>query len=131
MAYYTHLILFMSLLSAVFAQQGPSVATDGFNDQLNNSNAPQESWLKQNDRYIFIIVLVLFFLAILIWYIVRSIKGMRKRLAAENQGHMMMVQNASGGGFSETVPVDANGFHKMPDYPQQPQQQQQQYTHRY
>ncbi|KAL9541675.1 hypothetical protein MBANPS3_008983 [Mucor bainieri] len=116
----------MSLLSAVLAQQGPSVATDGFNDQLNNSNAPEESWLKKNDRYVFIIVLVLFFLAILI-----CIKGMRKRLAAENQGHMMMVQNASGGGFSETVPVDANGFHKMPDYPQQPQQQQQQYTHRY
>jgi hypothetical protein len=62
---------------------------------------------------------------------------MRQRLASENQGHMMMIQNVSGGqnntnhsGFSETVPIDNNGFHKMPDYPGPPQQQQQ-YTHRY
>ncbi|EPB91327.1 hypothetical protein HMPREF1544_01844 [Mucor circinelloides 1006PhL] len=130
MTNYTYLIFFMSFLSAILAQQTPNVATNGFNGDLNSSKAPEESWLKKNDRYVFIIVLVLFFLAILIWYIVRSIKSMRKRLAAENQGHMMMVQNASGGGFSETVPVDNNGFHKMPDYPQPPQQQQQ-YTHRY
>lgn len=125
-------MFFMSLSSVVLAQQTPNVSANGFNDDYGNSDVKEESWLKKNDRYVFIIVLVILVLSILIWYIVRSIKSMRKRLAAENQGHMMMVQNASGGGFSETVPVDGNGFHKMPDYPQpQQMQQQQQYTHRY
>ncbi|CEP19004.1 hypothetical protein [Parasitella parasitica] len=120
--------LFMLLLSAVVAQQTPTVSTNGFREDNNDSDEKHESWLQKNDRYIFIIILSLLILAILIWYIVRSIKSMRKRLADENQGHMMMVQNVSGGGFSETVPVDANGFHKMSDYPQQ---QPPQYTHRY
>ncbi|KAI8639337.1 hypothetical protein BD408DRAFT_421610 [Parasitella parasitica] len=123
-----NLFLFMSLLSAVFAQQTPTVLTNGFHEDNNSSNEKHESWLQKNDRYVFIIILSLLILAILIWYIVRSIKSMRKRLADENQGHMMMVQNASGGGFSENVPVDSNGFHKVPDYPQQPPPQ---YNHRY
>ncbi|KAI9485591.1 MAG: hypothetical protein EXX96DRAFT_545723 [Benjaminiella poitrasii] len=110
-----------------------TVSPNGFNDVDNNIDAPHESWLKKNDRYVFIIVLALLFLAIIIWYIVRSIRSMRKRLAAENHGHMMMIQNASGvsQAFSETVPVN-DGFHKIPDYPGHPlPQQQQQYMHRY
>ncbi|KAI8062288.1 uncharacterized protein B0P05DRAFT_556400 [Gilbertella persicaria] len=147
-----YLIAFLALFSAVFAQSTilnqptsvissssiptttapPKVSTDGFNDQDTNVKPAEESWLKQHDRYVFIIVIVLFFLAILIWYVVRSIRGMRKRLATDNQNHMMMVQNVSSGGqgFSETIPIDNNGFQKMPDYPSPPQQQQQ-YTHRY
>jgi flagellar biosynthesis/type III secretory pathway M-ring protein FliF/YscJ len=106
-----------------------SVETNGFNDNNVNTSAPQESWLKQHDRYVFIIVLVLLVVGILIWYIVRSIRGMRKRLATDNQGQMMMMQSSN---FPERVPVDNNGFQKMPDYTTPSQQEQQQsYSHRY
>jgi flagellar biosynthesis/type III secretory pathway M-ring protein FliF/YscJ len=127
----------ISCLSLVFAQElssattnNPtvtesitSVATNGFNDKDMNTSDQQESWLKQHDRYVFIIVLVLLVLGVIIWYIVRSIRNMRRKLASENQGHMMMVQET----------IDTNGFQKMTDYPQQPQQQSQQqpYEHRY
>ncbi|KAI8334854.1 hypothetical protein EDC96DRAFT_525262 [Choanephora cucurbitarum] len=110
----------------------PKVSTNGFDDQNVNQTPQQESWLRQHDRYVFIIVIALFVVAILIWYIVRSIRGMRTRLAEENRNQMTMVQNISGGGhgFSETIPVDNNGFQKMPEYPGTPQQQQP-YSHRY
>lgn len=141
----TYSLLFcLSFISKVFAdgiaasttfdpaatQTLTSVETNGFNDNNINTSAPEESWLKQHNRYVFIIVLVLLVVALLIWYIVRSIRGMRKRLASENQGQMMMMQNTQG--FPERVPVDNSGFHKMPDYnPAQQQQQQQSYSHRY
>lgn len=98
-----------------------SVATNGFNDDDINTSKEQESWLKQHDRYVFIIVIVLVVLAVLIWYIVRSIRNMRRKLASENQGHMMAMQET----------IDTNGFQKMPDYSHQPQPQQQPYEHRY
>jgi branched-subunit amino acid ABC-type transport system permease component len=131
-------IILLSFTSAAFAQQPtpvqsvpPAVSTNGFNDGDTNLNQTKESWLKQNDRYVFIIVLALLVLAVLIWYIARSIRGMRQRLSTENQGHMMMMQGG-GNGFKETIPVDNNGFHKMPDYSASPpQQNQQQHTHRY
>lgn len=138
---YLSIALLSSLASAVFAQQvqptptpvqsiPPPVSTNGFNDSDTNINQPHQSWIQQNDRYVFIIIIVLFVVAILIWYVVRSIRGMRQRLATENQGHMMMMQG--GKGFSETIPVDNTGFHKMPDYSASSQaQNQQQYTHRY
>lgn len=130
------LTIILLSLSFVFGQQTisaipPAVPQNGFNSEDNNFTRPKESWLKQNDRYIFIIVISILVLAILIWYVTKSILRMRQRLVQENQGHMMMIQGKSG--ISETVPVDNNGFHKMPDYPVPPtqQQQQQQYTHRY
>ncbi|KAI8390324.1 hypothetical protein BD560DRAFT_380648 [Blakeslea trispora] len=110
----------------------PKVSTDGFNDRNVNQEPHHESWLRQHDRYVFIIVIALFVVAILIWYVVRSIRGMRTRLAADNRNQMTMVQNISGGGhgFSETIPVDNNGFQKMPEYSGATQQQQP-YAHRY
>ncbi|KAI7902619.1 uncharacterized protein BX663DRAFT_509878 [Cokeromyces recurvatus] len=144
-----HLSLILTLVSIVFAQQSQllpatatvaqqplsttEVSTDGFNSTSNNLNTPQESWLQKNHRYVFIIVLVLLFLAIFTWYIIKSVCGMRKRLAAENQNHIIMTQNASGVSqlFSEKVSVVNDGFYKMPDYPGNQQQQQQQYMHRY
>lgn len=136
-------LLLITIISQVFAddiaasttfnptatQSITSVETNGFNTNNVNSSAPQESWLKQHDRYVFIIVLALLVLAVLIWYVVRSIRGMRKRLAAENQGQMMMMQNTQG--FPERVPVDNSGFQKMPDYPTTTQQQTPPYSHRY
>lgn len=100
-------------------QSMTSVETNGFNDNNINTSTQEESWLKQHNRYVFIIIIGLVVLALLIWYIVRSIRNMRRKLASENQGHMMMQET-----------IDTNGFHKMPDYPSQ-QQQQQPYEHRY
>ncbi|CAO3620898.1 unnamed protein product [Mucor hiemalis] len=115
---YISAILLLSA-SAAFAQS-PVVNTNGFDGSDANLDKKEESWLQKNDRYIFVIVLSLL-----------SIRGMRRRLAHENQGHMMMIQGVNhGGGFPETVPVDHNGFQKMPDY-SVPQQKEEQYTHRY
>ncbi|KAG2199242.1 hypothetical protein INT47_010617 [Mucor saturninus] len=128
-SYLSILLLFLSLVSGQQTNPPPTTP-DGFKTDDNNSGPAEESWLKKNDRYVFVIVVSILFLAIIIWYVTRSIRGMRQRLAQENQNHMMMIGGSSN--FSETVPVDNNGFHKMPDYPvSQQQQQQQQHTHRY
>lgn len=128
----SYLSIFLLFLSLVSGQQTiPAPTTpDGFKTDDNNAGPKEESWLKKNDRYVFVIVISILFLAIIIWYVIKSIRGMRQRLAQENQNHMMMIGGNSN--FSETVPVDNNGFHKMPDYSTpEHQQQQQQHTHRY
>lgn len=128
-SYISAILLLFS--SAAFAQ-APVVDTNGFDGSDANMEKKEESWLEQNDRYIFVIVLSLLVLGLITWYVVRSIRGMRRRLAHENQGHMMMIQGVNhGGGFPETVPVDHNGFQKMPDYSVPQQKEAQQYTHRY
>lgn len=128
-------LLVLSLSSLVFAQSTtttPEVNTDGFDDRDANLSHHQQSWLQENDRYIFIIVLSILFLAIITYYVVRSIRGMRQRLSKDNQAQMMMIQGPGhNSGISETVPVDNNGFQKMPDYPSPHQQQKEQYVHRY
>lgn len=67
----------------------------GWNSNENEQSTNQQSWLRQNNRFVFVIFVGLFVAAILIWYIVRSIKGMRKRLAQENQAQLYMIQQAS------------------------------------
>lgn len=128
MIYYLLVLLFCSV---AYAQSDtfPPVTPTGFNGDDANLYHRNESWIEQNEKYIIIAVVVVFVLAILIWYIVKSIRGMRKRLAKENQANMMMMQGNSG--ISETVPVDGHGFQKMTDYSVTPHQQQQPYTHRY
>lgn len=73
----------------------PTVQTTGWDSSGNQDAENHESWLKQNNRFVFVIVLGLLFLALLIWYIVRSIKGMRKRLEQENQAQLYMMQQAT------------------------------------
>ncbi|KAI8095439.1 hypothetical protein BDF21DRAFT_353089 [Thamnidium elegans] len=127
MIYYLLVLLFCSI---AYAQSDtlPPLNTAGFNPDNANLNHSSESWMEKNEKYIIIAAVVVVVLAILIWYVVRSIRGMRQRLAKENQTNMMMMQ---GSGISETVPVDGHGFQKMTDYSVTPQQQQQPYTHRY
>ncbi|ORX61452.1 hypothetical protein DM01DRAFT_1122925 [Hesseltinella vesiculosa] len=68
--------------------------SNGFNGNEGSAAAPkQESWLQQDHRYVFVIVLGLLFLAVIIYYIVRSARNMRKRLAKENQAQLDMIQS--------------------------------------
>jgi hypothetical protein len=62
--------------------------------QTSNSDydGSSDSWLKQHNRFVFIIFLALIVLGLLIWYIVRSVKGMRKRLAEDNEAQLQMIQ---------------------------------------
>lgn len=124
-----YLSIILLSLSFVFCQQ--TVTPNGFNAEDNNISHPQESWLKRNDRFVFVIVVSVLVLSILIWYVVRSIRSMRKRLVQDNQNQMVMIQGNNN--FSEAMPVDNNGFHKMPDYSVPPtgQQHQHQHQHRY
>ncbi|CEP07465.1 hypothetical protein [Parasitella parasitica] len=73
----------------------PSVQSTGWDANEYTKPENQQSWLRQNNRFVFIIFVGLFIIAILIWYIVRSIKGMRKRLAQENEAQLYMMQQAS------------------------------------
>ena len=67
----------------------------GWNQIGNQAPDAHESWLKQHNRFVFIIVIGLLVLALLIWYIYRSIKGMRKRLERDNQAQLYMIQQVS------------------------------------
>ncbi|KAI8379615.1 uncharacterized protein BYT42DRAFT_333381 [Radiomyces spectabilis] len=82
----------------------PTGQNSGFDGSGNPLPKQDESWLKQHNRFVFIIVLGLLFLALLIWYIVKSVKGMRKRLERENEHHMMMMQQATGGRPDRIIP---------------------------
>ncbi|KAK4518177.1 uncharacterized protein ATC70_001528 [Mucor velutinosus] len=73
----------------------PTVQSTGWNSNENEQAKDQQSWLRQNNRFVFVIFVGLVVLAILIWYIVRSIKGMRKRLEQENEAQLYMMQQAS------------------------------------
>jgi hypothetical protein len=73
----------------------PTVQSNGFNSNGNSASPNQQSWLRQHNRFVFIIFVGLLFLALIIWYIVRSVKGMRKRLEQENQAQLYMMQQAS------------------------------------
>lgn len=127
----TLIVLFHTLIvSAQSPDPFPSSNSNGFNADGNAMKESHESWLKRNDRYIFIIILVLILVAIIIWYITRSLRGMRKRLDEENRQNMMMMQQTTVGrnDITETIPLPSDSFHKLPDYSPQ---QQQQYAHRY
>ncbi|KAI8378609.1 hypothetical protein BD560DRAFT_389876 [Blakeslea trispora] len=67
----------------------------GWNQSGNQAPDNHQSWLKEHNRFVFIIVIGLLMLALLIWYIYRSIKGMRKRLERDNQAQLYMMQQAS------------------------------------
>ncbi|KAI7864133.1 hypothetical protein BDF14DRAFT_1710825, partial [Spinellus fusiger] len=87
----------------------------GFDAGDRNQRQDHESWLKQNDHYIFIIVIGLFILVVFLWYIVRSIKGMRTRLQSENNNHALMMQQVSGRSdhhrvIPESVPIPMDGY---------------------
>ncbi|KAI9486505.1 MAG: hypothetical protein EXX96DRAFT_549317 [Benjaminiella poitrasii] len=85
----------------------PSVQSTGWNSNGNQQNVNHQSWLKEHNRFVFIIFVGLLILAILIWYLYRSIKGMRKRLEQENQEQLYMMQQASSHPYSPPPPTNA------------------------
>jgi flagellar biosynthesis/type III secretory pathway M-ring protein FliF/YscJ len=119
--------------STIAASPAPTVAPTGFSEDGNQQQKNNQSWISQNHRYVFIIIIALLFLAIIIWYIVRSVRGMRTRLTRENNQNMMLIQNTRGAdprnNIPEAIPVPMDSFHKVPEY--SPQNNQQAYTHRY
>lgn len=130
--YYSLLVL-CGLCAAVMAQQNvPTVDDNGFKDQTNQPDEDNQSWLEKHDRYIFIIVIGILLLSLLIWYIVRSVRGMRKRLARENEQMMQPPPPYYNQPISEAVTVPMSGYQKL-DTPaaSTAANGQVQYTHRY
>ncbi|KAI7862299.1 hypothetical protein BDF14DRAFT_1857790 [Spinellus fusiger] len=81
--------------SSDYAQH--TVDTSGFDSSNNSKPSSPQSWLKENNRFVFVVVLGGIALILLIWYIVKSVQGMRKRLERENQNHMLLMQSATSG----------------------------------
>ncbi|KAI8985947.1 hypothetical protein BDB01DRAFT_71665 [Pilobolus umbonatus] len=122
------ILFFLFFILYCNTQALAQTGNNGFNNQGNPNMRTEENWFQKNTLYIIISAVALVFLALLIWYITKSIKGMRKRLERENQEHMMIIQNSravNNHGFHEPIPM--NEFHKLPEYapPYQP------YNHRY
>ncbi|KAI8099486.1 uncharacterized protein BX664DRAFT_321376 [Halteromyces radiatus] len=123
---------FLSLLLHIMAQDPSSpsmpVATTAFNPNDGNvTSQPEQSWILRDHHYVIIIVIVLVIVGLVLYYIVRSVRGMRKRLARENEQQLQMINQVRQpySPINETVMMD--GYSK---YPQQ-QQQQHQHQHRY
>lgn len=126
-------ILFWSYTA--LAQQQQQVNDTGFKDGDNEADNDQKSWLSQHHRYVFVIVIAVIVLALLTWYIVRSVKGMRKRLEVDNEKQLYMIQQATAGGggggynspINETIPVHQQGYQKFDSTANAPVY----HTHRY
>lgn len=103
------------LLTAFFwslALAQTKVDDTGFTEGDNEAQDQQKNWLEQHHRYVFVIVIGVLVLALLVWYIVRSVKGMRRRLKMENDNQMqMMRQIAQGQQNSSTVPRQPDHVH--------------------
>ncbi|KAG1468205.1 hypothetical protein G6F56_003974 [Rhizopus delemar] len=80
--------------SIVFSPE-PTVQGTGWNPNGNTAENAPESWLKTHNRFVFVIFVGLIVLGLLLWYIVRSVKGMRRKLKEENEAHLAMMQQPS------------------------------------
>ncbi|KAI8138674.1 hypothetical protein BJV82DRAFT_582668 [Fennellomyces sp. T-0311] len=100
-------LLFALWATAVQAQ----VDTTGWNPDENYDKGDEKSWLEQHGRFAFIIVIGLLVLGLLIWYIVRSVKGMRRRLKMENENQMQMMRQIADGREGSTVPRQPDHVH--------------------
>ena len=120
------------LLTAFFwslALAQTKVDDTGFTEGDNEAQDQQNNWLEQHHRYVFVIVIGVLVLALLVWYIVRSVKGMRKRLEHDNEKQLYMIQQATAGGYhspiNETIPV-SQAYQKFDSTANAPM-----YQHRY
>ncbi|KAI9260503.1 hypothetical protein BDA99DRAFT_538114 [Phascolomyces articulosus] len=126
-------IFLLTILFWSYTALAQKVDDTGFKDGDNESSTQEESWLKQNHRYVFVIVIGVIVLALLIWYIVRSVKGMRKRLEHDNEKQLYMIQQATAGGggyhspINETIPVSQHSYQKFDSTANAPVY----HTHRY
>ncbi|KAG2215848.1 hypothetical protein INT45_004423 [Circinella minor] len=93
-------ILLLGKVSFIEAQEEPTRPTvdpTGFNPAEGTPEEEKKSWLEQHGRFAFIIVIGLLILGLLIWYVARSVKSMRKRLAMENDNQMQMINQIAAG----------------------------------
>ncbi|KAI9279385.1 hypothetical protein BY458DRAFT_503005 [Sporodiniella umbellata] len=88
-------ITFNGLSPTVPLYPEPSVQGTGWNPEGNATPHSEESWLKQHNRFVFVIFIGLVVFGLLLWYIIRSVKGMRKRLKEENEAQISMMQPSS------------------------------------
>jgi flagellar biosynthesis/type III secretory pathway M-ring protein FliF/YscJ len=88
------------------------VQSTGWDNEGNQPASNKQSWLREHNRFVFIIFVGLFFIGLLIWYIVRSVKGMRKRLVAENNAQLYMMQQATG---NDTTQQQQQQQHPIPE----------------
>ncbi|KAI9307242.1 hypothetical protein BJ944DRAFT_262224 [Cunninghamella echinulata] len=74
--------------------------------QETNESNNTASWLNQDHRFILIIVIGLFMLSLTVWYVVHSIKKMRKRLKEENEAQFAVICKLGDGerGIEQTLP---------------------------
>ncbi|KAI9031759.1 hypothetical protein CLU79DRAFT_715404 [Phycomyces nitens] len=113
----------------------PTIEANGFDAGDNGpANDKDESWLKHNNRYVFVIIICLFVFGLLLWYVIRSVRGMRTRLQNENNNHALMMQQVNGRSdhhrvIPESVPIPMDGY-KVDGYPV-PAERPPPHTHRY
>ncbi|CAO3615424.1 unnamed protein product [Cunninghamella blakesleeana] len=111
---------FVKAQTPTYVEGGPSNEFKGNN--TDQKEAPEPSWIQRNHNYVIIIVIVLVLLGIILYYIVRSVKGMRKRLARENEQQLQMlnqIQNSSTYPSQyQQQPAMMEGY-KYEQYPQQ------------
>ncbi|KAI7875291.1 hypothetical protein K492DRAFT_173645 [Lichtheimia hyalospora FSU 10163] len=83
-------VLCVNASKQVQAQQ--VVDPTGWNPNDGSSQPEQKSWLEQHGRIALVVVLGVAVLALVAWYIVRSVKGMRKRLQNENEQQARTIE---------------------------------------
>ncbi|KAI7877623.1 hypothetical protein K492DRAFT_218655 [Lichtheimia hyalospora FSU 10163] len=95
----------------------------GFKQGDNVHQEEEKGWLERHSHFIIIVVLGLLIFSLLIWYVVKSIQGMRKRLAVENEKHRFLTEQLTGARpyqphpISEIVPTSQHGYQKMDSTP--------------
>ncbi|KAI9314182.1 hypothetical protein BX666DRAFT_2029711 [Dichotomocladium elegans] len=87
------LLLLCFMLTAVDAQT--PVDTSGWNPDDGTKTETPKSWLEKNGRIAFVVVIGVVLLSLIIFYIVRSVRTMRKRLKQENEDQLHVIQQMS------------------------------------
>ncbi|KAJ8653486.1 hypothetical protein O0I10_010814 [Lichtheimia ornata] len=78
----------------------------GWNPNEGSSQPEQKSWLEQHGRIALVVVLGVAVLALVTWYIVRSVKGMRKRLQNENEQQARAIEQIAHSRQQQHYPSD-------------------------
>lgn len=96
-----------------------AVSDNGFNDSSNAAHSNNQSWISSNSHWIIILVLCLLVLAALIYYISKSIRGVRKKMLKGDHQDGLPLQNR--GGYSAPYEQHMNeSIHPPPMYSYEP-----------
>ncbi|ORZ24499.1 hypothetical protein BCR42DRAFT_403072 [Absidia repens] len=138
--YHSTLAVLLLLFEVIHAQTLDTpgtapVSTTGFNP---NEDAPvnhnQQSWIQRDHNYIIVIVAVFIVVGLILYYIVRSMRGMRQRLVYENEQQLHMLNQMQPHQpyppIDERPPAMMDGY-KFDQYSQKQQQQPNTHHHRY